>query len=78
MRFVSPSQAFSAAMANASRFIIPDFPHTTRWLSQEERAIATKRLQNTSGSHDTERGPLLGGIKMAIMDYKVVSASNFP
>ncbi|KUJ22567.1 major facilitator superfamily transporter [Mollisia scopiformis] len=52
-------------------FIIPDFPHTTKWLSQEERAIATKRLQHTSGSHDTERGPLLGGIKMAVLDYKV-------
>ncbi|CZR50886.1 related to permease of the major facilitator superfamily [Phialocephala subalpina] len=52
-------------------FIIPDFPHTTRWLSQEERAIATKRLQHTSGSHDTERGPLFGGIKMAVLDYKV-------
>jgi len=52
-------------------FIIPDFPHTTRWLSQEERAIATKRLQYTSGSHDTERGSLLSGVKMATMDYKV-------
>ncbi|TVY21347.1 putative transporter [Lachnellula arida] len=50
-------------------FVIPDFPHT--WLSQEERAIATKRLQYTSGSHDTERGSLFSGVKMAVMDYKV-------
>ncbi|TVY90080.1 MFS transporter [Lachnellula willkommii] len=55
-------------------FVIPDFPHTTRWLSQEERAIATKRLQYTSGSHDTERGSLFSGVKMAVMDYKVTSA----
>lgn len=52
-------------------FIIPDFPHTTRWLSQEERAIATKRLQHASGSHDTKRGSLLGGIKIAVLDCKV-------
>jgi len=52
-------------------FIIPDFPHTTPWLTQEERAIATKRLQSTSGSHDTERGPVLSGIRMAALDYKV-------
>jgi hypothetical protein len=37
----------------------------------EERAIAMKRLQVGSGSQDTERGPLLGGIKMAVLDYKV-------
>ncbi|TVY55192.1 putative transporter [Lachnellula cervina] len=47
---------------------------STRWLSQEERAIATKRLQYTSGSHDTERGSLFSGVKMAVMDYKVTSA----
>ncbi|TVY47160.1 MFS transporter [Lachnellula occidentalis] len=44
----------------------------TRWLSPEERAIATKRLQYTSGSQDTERGSLFSGVKMAVMDYKVV------
>ncbi|TVY83977.1 putative transporter, partial [Lachnellula suecica] len=57
-------------------FIIPDFPHTTRWLSPEERAIATKRLQFSSGSHDTERGSVFSGIKMAVVDYKVVMASS--
>ncbi|KAH9218978.1 MFS transporter [Leptodontidium sp. 2 PMI_412] len=52
-------------------FVIPDFPHTTAWLSPEERAMATKRLQDTSGSHDTERGSIFSGVKMAVLDYKV-------
>lgn len=51
--------------------IIPDFPHTTSFLSEEERVIATGRLSYASGSQDTERGSLLSGIKMAVMDVKV-------
>ncbi|KAG4426706.1 hypothetical protein IFR04_000137 [Cadophora malorum] len=51
-------------------FVIPDFPHTTAWLSPEERALATKRLQDTSGSHDTERGSIFSGVRMAVLDYK--------
>lgn len=58
-------------VALCSSFIIPDFPHTTPWLSKEERALATKRLEHTNGSHDTERGSMWGGIKMAVLDYKV-------
>lgn len=68
---VSDLAVLISVSANRIRFILPDFPHTTRWLNQEERAIATKRLQHASGSRDTERGPLLGGIKMAVLDYKV-------
>lgn len=33
--------------------------------------MATRRLETHSGHSDTERGPLLGGVKMALMDYKV-------
>ena len=68
----------SGPRAYNSSFIIPDFPHTTRWLTQEERALATKRLQYTSGSHDTERGSLWSGVEMAILDYKVWLLSYVP
>lgn len=71
LRYVSHPVAISIPRLSFLSFIIPDFPHTTRWLSAEERAMATKRLQHASGSHDTERGSVFSGIKMAVLDYKV-------
>ena len=56
---------------DAYSFILPDFPHTTKWLSEEEKALATGRLREGSGSHDEERGSLLSGLRMALTDYKV-------
>lgn len=52
-------------------FVLPDFPHTTRSFTQEERAIAIRRLQDTSGSRDTKQGSVLTGLHMAVCDYKV-------
>ncbi|KAJ6783314.1 hypothetical protein PWT90_02549 [Aphanocladium album] len=54
-----------------SIFVLPDFPSTTKWLSPEERALAMHRLHAHNGSMDEERGPLLEGLKMAALDYKV-------
>lgn len=51
--------------------ILPDFPHNTRWLSVEERAIAVHRLQHLNGSRDTEKGSVFQGLRMAVCDYKV-------
>lgn len=55
----------------AAIFILPDFPSTTTWLTAEERALAIHRLHAHNGSVDEERGPLLQGLKMAALDYKV-------
>ncbi|KUL89782.1 hypothetical protein ZTR_00524 [Talaromyces verruculosus] len=63
--------AITVFIAIIALFILPDYPHTTRFLSGEEKAIATRRLETSSGSNDTERGPLLSGVKMALVDYKV-------
>ncbi|PYH93874.1 MFS transporter [Aspergillus ellipticus CBS 707.79] len=54
-----------------SVFILVDFPSTTRGLTDQERAIAIHRLHKHSGTVDEERGPILQGVKMAIVDYKV-------
>lgn len=54
-----------------SIFLLPDFPATTRWLSERERAVARDRLHRHSGFQDEERGPLLRGIRLALADYKV-------
>jgi MFS family permease len=51
--------------------ILPDFPATTRWLSEQERTVAVHRLRVNSGSMDEERGPILRGVWMALCDYKV-------
>lgn len=58
-------------VAVCSMFILPDFPHTTKWLSEEEKAISVRRLRQYSGSQDQERGSLFSGLKMAVLDYKV-------
>lgn len=54
-----------------SIFALPDFPSNTAWLTAEERALAIHRLHASSGSVDEERAPLLEGLKMAALDYKV-------
>lgn len=63
--------SITVVLATTAIFVIPDFPHTTQFLSNEERAIATRRIDTHSGSNDTERGSLLTGVKLAFVDYKV-------
>ena len=55
-------------------FILPDFPTTTRWLTEEERRLATKRMEEDAGVGDegeTEVGGHGAGLWLAIKDWKV-------
>jgi hypothetical protein len=55
-------------------FILPDFPTNTRWLSDEERRLALKRLEEDTGVGDqqeTETGGPLHGLVLAIKDWRV-------
>ncbi len=63
--------AATVALSLASIFVLPDFPSTTTWLSEQERNLAIQRLRMHNGSADDERGPILLGLKMAVLDYKV-------
>jgi MFS family permease len=63
--------AVTVTFSLISLVILPDFPATTRWLSDEEKAVAVHRLRVHSGSVDEERGPLFRGLLMAVSDYKV-------
>lgn len=63
--------AITVAFSLLAIFILPDFPATTRWLSEQERTVAVHRLNKNSGSQDEERGPILRGVWMALTDYKV-------
>ncbi|KAI9735006.1 MAG: hypothetical protein M1834_002089 [Cirrosporium novae-zelandiae] len=49
--------------------VLPDYPSTTRWLSQKERLIAQKRLVNDVGIADDDEETLaFSGLKMACND----------
>jgi MFS family permease len=63
--------AVTVVVSLASILILPDFPATTAWLSNEEKAVAIHRLRTHSGSVDEEKGSVLHGLRMAVLDYKV-------
>jgi len=51
-------------------FIIPDWPSTTKWLSEEERALGVIRLIEDAGEEeeDIKQGD---AFKMAVKDHRV-------
>jgi len=54
-------------------FILPNFPRTTTWLSEEEKAVAIWRLQEDVGEDDwvsSEDQSLWRGFKLALEDVK--------
>ncbi|OAX40255.1 MFS general substrate transporter [Rhizopogon vinicolor AM-OR11-026] len=62
----------TVSIAICAIFILPDFPHNTRWLTPEERALAISRL-----AKDGDGGTALGkrtsiqGLWDAVSDWKV-------
>ena len=68
--------ALTIFVAVCAIFILPDFPATTkgRWLSDQERALAMKRMEEDAGVGDeaeTEVGGPMAGLMMALKDWKV-------
>ncbi|RMJ13781.1 hypothetical protein CDV36_006530 [Fusarium kuroshium] len=58
--------------AMLAAFILPDYPHTTKWLTQEERAFAAWRLTQDISEADTYgEQTVWDGVKMAVRDYRV-------
>lgn len=63
----------TVAIALASFFILPDFPRTTSWLTEEERALATWRLEEDVGEDDwvnSKEQTFMEGAKLAFADVK--------
>ncbi|KAK0468247.1 MFS general substrate transporter [Desarmillaria tabescens] len=55
-------------------FILPDFPATTKWLSPLERQLAIQRMEEDVGvgdQNETEDGSPLGGLWLALKDWKI-------
>ncbi|KAF3907011.1 hypothetical protein AA313_de0203237 [Arthrobotrys entomopaga] len=54
--------------------VIPDFPKTTKWLSEEERQLACWRLERDVGEEDwsgSEAQKVMHGLKLAFTDIKM-------
>ncbi|KAH0829189.1 major facilitator superfamily domain-containing protein [Lanmaoa asiatica] len=54
-------------------WLLPDFPHNTRWLSPAERRLAQVRLAEDAGEadQDSSDATIFDGFKLAIRDVKV-------
>ncbi|KAK5128829.1 hypothetical protein LTR85_000162 [Meristemomyces frigidus] len=62
------------AIAAVAFFILPNFPRTTKWLSEEERQLAVWRLQEDIGVDDwtsSEEQSFWHGFALAAKDIKV-------
>ncbi|KAF9534880.1 MFS general substrate transporter [Crepidotus variabilis] len=65
--------ALTIGIAVLAIFVLPDFPTTTRWLSDEERALAIRRMEEDVGVGDeaqTEDGAAKG-LWLAVTDWRV-------
>lgn len=68
------------AVAFAAFFILPNFPRTTSWLTEEERALAAWRLEDDIGEDDwidSQHQTFWQGAKMAFMDIKTYVLVRF-
>jgi len=66
--------ALTVFVAICAIFILPDFPTTTTWLSDDERRLALRRMQEDAGVGDqeeTETGGRAHGLYLAVTDWKV-------
>ncbi|EAL90998.1 hypothetical protein KXW98_002948 [Aspergillus fumigatus] len=65
--------AITIVVAFIAMWILPNFPRTTTWLSEEEKQLATWRLEEDIGEDDwvdSEQQSLLHGAKLAFTDLK--------
>jgi MFS family permease len=65
--------AITVAIAFGAFFILPNFPRTTSWLTEEERQLAVYRLQEDIGEDDwkdAESQTFFHGLKLALSDIK--------
>ncbi|KAI0268351.1 major facilitator superfamily domain-containing protein [Gloeopeniophorella convolvens] len=67
--------AATVLCAVAAIFVLPDFPETTRWLTDKERALAMHRMAadfaGISDQEDTKTAGHLDGLRLAAADWTV-------
>ncbi|KAA8651413.1 putative MFS transporter [Aspergillus tanneri] len=65
--------AITIVIAAIALFVLPNFPRTTSWLSEEEKELAVWRLEEDIGEDDwvdSEQQSFLHGAKLAFTDIK--------
>jgi MFS family permease len=65
--------ALTIAVAVIAVFILPDFPRTTKWLTDEERRLAEIRMAEDVGEADSDLAEetQIRGLVLALTDWKV-------
>ncbi|KAH7309691.1 major facilitator superfamily domain-containing protein [Stachybotrys elegans] len=60
------------AFSFVAMFVLPNYPHTTKWLSEDEQAYAAWRLVQDINEVDMYRDKSMwDGVKMAVGDYRL-------
>jgi hypothetical protein len=65
--------AITVVIAFGCYFILPNFPRTTKWLSEQERQLAVWRLEEDVGEDDwvsSDEQNFWDGLKLAVQDMK--------
>jgi hypothetical protein len=65
--------AITVVIAFGCYFILPNFPRTTKWLSEQERQLAVWRLEEDVGEDDwvsSDKQNFWDGLKLAVQDMK--------
>jgi MFS family permease len=73
--------AMTVVVAFCAFFILPNFPRTTTWLTEEERQLAAWRLEEDIGQDDwidSKHQTFLHGLKLAFTDIKMYILVSLP
>lgn len=75
--------AITVVVAFMAYFILPNFPRTTTWLTEEERQLAAWRLAEDIGQDDwidSQHQTFGHGLKLAVSDSKmwILVSTRFP
>lgn len=63
---------FTIAIALVAGAVLPNYPATTRWLTDEEKAFAAWRLRADVNEEDERRArSVADGLKLAVRDYRL-------
>lgn len=66
--------SITVVIAFSAYWVLPNFPRTTKWLTEEERQLAVWRLQEDIGVDDwvnSEEQSFWHGMKLAFLDIKM-------
>lgn len=65
--------ALTCSIGVCAIFILPDFPASTRWLTEEERQLALRRMKEDLGVDDEDEAGTGGkahGLYLAVTEWK--------